>query len=128
VKLLITGDWHLRATAPESRVDDFVETQFGKMSAVVELAAREKCAAILQPGDMCDHPHLPKYLISRYIRLFLETSAPPIYTVLGQHDIPMRNEESLVKTTSYLFESAGCVCILRPGKKASLQEGIVIRG
>lgn len=118
MKFLILGDCHIRASAPESRTDDFAETQLDKMQQAVEVALTRKCAAILQPGDLCDTPHIPKYLISKYIRMFRDMKAPMIYTVLGQHDIPMRSEESLNKTTDYLLESAGCIRIIKNGEFA----------
>ena len=114
MRALILGDVHLRATAPESRVDDFMETQYAKVEEALRIARENTCQLVLQPGDLCDHPYLPRYLTSRYIRL-LRKSSPLWLTVLGQHDIPMRNEESLFKTTDYLFESAGVIQILGEG-------------
>jgi hypothetical protein len=115
MRALIIGDVHLRATNPESRIDDFMETQFRKVAQCLDIAAENECTVILQPGDLCDHPYLPRHLISRFIRLLRERS-PLWLTVLGQHDIPMRNEESLQKTTDYLFESAGVISILGQGR------------
>jgi DNA repair exonuclease SbcCD nuclease subunit len=124
VKLLLTGDKHIRYAAPENRIDDFFEVQLAKEREMLEIAGEHDCQAILQPGDMFDSPNPPRYAMSRYIELYHEFGTE-IFTVLGQHDTSMRNLDAAVKkTASYLLQSAGVIKIIGlDGKHESLYGG-----
>lgn len=120
MKYCITGDWHLRATKPARRIDDFYETQKDKVEQVLKLAIREKCDAIIQPGDMFDTPRVPHWLLADYIKMFREYKIP-ILTVWGQHDMWMQNRETLYKTPMHLLESAGVVTTIKPTRNEMKQ-------
>lgn len=108
MRLLILGDLHLRTINPERRIDDFFQTQLGKMKQVFAIAKKHNCEAILQPGDMWDNPNPSKYAIARYIRLFRHHKIP-IYMVIGQHDMTMHNLDSVKKSAVYILVASGCV-------------------
>jgi len=88
MKLLLTGDWHLRWGKPRYRTDDYTETQLGKLWYLLDCAKDHGCAAILQPGDMTENYPVAKFphrLMQRCISVF-RGDGIPIYTVWGQHD------------------------------------------
>jgi len=86
MKLLITGDWHIRQTTPQRRVDDYWETVRKKVNFIVDLAVKEGCKLILQPGDLFDS-HRANDLLKRYLILRLKIRKIKVITVFGQHDL-----------------------------------------
>ena len=91
MKLLITGDWHIRATAPRHRIDSYYNKQMGKLLWIMNLAKKKGCSTILQPGDFFDSPDVPNHVKRDIIKLILLYNIP-IYTVFGQHDTKYRNK------------------------------------
>ena len=111
MKLLITGDLHLRASNPENRIDNFFETQLGKMEQILEIASKNRCQAILCPGDVFDNPRPSFDVLEYYIKLFKKYSIGnsnsdeiEFLTVWGQHDQRFRTKE---RTALRLMESLG---------------------
>lgn len=111
MKLLITGDLHLRASNPENRIDSFFLTQLGKMEQIFQLASKNKCQAILCPGDVFDNPRPSFDVLEYYIKLFKKYSIGSsnndeveFITVWGQHDQRFRTKE---RTALRLMESLG---------------------
>ena len=96
MKLLITGDWHLRQTTPNRRVDDYWKTVQRKINFILDLAVKEKCDLILQPGDFFDS-HKANDFLKRYVIKRLKKIGIKIITVFGQHDL--RYHSSEVKNT-----------------------------
>ena len=94
MKLLCCGDLHLRATAPRYRIDNYYETQMGKLKWIFELAREESCEAILQPGDFFDSPNIPNHVLSDVLELLYKYDHNTVYTVFGQHDLRYRNMEN----------------------------------
>lgn len=85
MKLLLTGDWHLRSTTPAKRRDDFRATQRRKVERVLEIG-REHQAPILQTGDIFDSEHPGLSTVNEYLEL-LKTYERGFYSVPGNHDI-----------------------------------------
>ncbi|WPS85421.1 AAA family ATPase (plasmid) [Brevibacillus halotolerans] len=59
MRLLYFGDKHERVTAPENRMDDYVDTQRLKTLEILEIGKRYKVSGYLQPGDFLDSPNVP---------------------------------------------------------------------
>ncbi len=87
MKILCGPDLHIRVTAPEHRIDDFVETQKHKIKWMMKLANKHRCAYVLLPGDITDHSRLPYYITDYYVRLFKSYEKVTILAVRGQHDM-----------------------------------------
>ena len=111
MKLLITGDWHLRGSSPENRIDNFFETQLDKVEQILQLASKNRCQAILCPGDVFDNPRPSFDVLEYYIKLFKKYSIGnsnsdeiEFLTVWGQHDQRFRTKE---RTALRLMESLG---------------------
>ena len=107
MKLLLLGDTHLRATPPMRRIDDFVETQLGKLLQARNIAMDNGCNLILQAGDLFDQPRQPLWLLFRVVACLRDS--PPILTVYGQHDLYMRSYESFDRTAMGLLECSRVV-------------------
>jgi len=110
MKILCGGDLHIRVTAPEHRIDDFVETQKEKIFWVLNLAKEEGCKIILFPGDVTDHSKLPYWIIRQYILMFRETPNRDKITVRGQHD--MLYHVATENTPLMLMEAAKAISIV----------------
>ncbi len=107
MKLLCTGDWHLKTTAPENRIDDFFFVQKNKVEQILKIAQENKCQYILQPGDFTDTPRPSFELIEEYVSLFKKYDIGnkiKILHVYGQHDMYFRSKE---RTATKLFNFLG---------------------
>ncbi|KKM79218.1 hypothetical protein LCGC14_1352060 [marine sediment metagenome] len=87
MKILGTGDWHIRSKRPQNRLDkDYLQTIFAKIKQLYVAAKKYDCAMMIQPGDMFDTSDVSDKLI-REVMMFLSECPCPIYTVPGQHDL-----------------------------------------
>ncbi len=92
MKLLLLSDLHLMWDRPRCRLDeDMARTCLGKMTFVLDYAAREGCT-ILQAGDFFDKPR-SWHLLVAYMRLLDEYREVPVHCVFGQHDQYYRTRE-----------------------------------
>jgi DNA repair exonuclease SbcCD nuclease subunit len=86
MKLLLTGDWHIRNTTPQRRTDNYWSTVRKKIDFILDLAVKEQCTWILQPGDLFDS-HKANDFLKRYLIMRLKKTEINIVTVFGQHDL-----------------------------------------
>uniref|UniRef100_A0A6M3K3X3 Putative calcineurin-like phosphoesterase n=2 Tax=viral metagenome TaxID=1070528 RepID=A0A6M3K3X3_9ZZZZ len=87
MKILLTGDWHLRFQKPQMRLDEnYFATQYGKVEQIISIAEKNDCEYILQPGDFFDSVDTPWFVIQAYISLF-KNSLVTILCIPGQHDL-----------------------------------------
>lgn len=111
MKLLITGDWHLRFKRPRSRIDPvYFLTQVDKISQILVAAKEEGCDYLLQPGDFFDTDKSPWELVTKYTYLLKEWEFK-ILCVAGQHDMRYRSKK-LDKTPLGVMEANELVIIL----------------
>jgi len=89
VDAVLTADWHIRATAPECRLDDFLSAMWKKVEYVLKLTRTHNCP-ILLAGDLGHHSQWPNWLIEKLQRL-IEKYNVPIVMIPGQHDLPNHN-------------------------------------
>lgn len=115
MKLLLTGDWHLRHKRPEFRSDEsYFLTQYNKVKQILEIAFESGCSFILQPGDFFDDVDCPDYVKQMYIRLLRKYKEDDIdiLCIAGQHD--MRYHSRKLETTPLaVMEAAGCLKIIK---------------
>jgi DNA repair exonuclease SbcCD nuclease subunit len=93
MRCLATGDWHIRATNPQYRIDNYYETLLSKLHWIFDLAKKEDCSAILQPGDFFDHPDQANRVEIDLISL-LRNAVCSVYTIFGQHDLRYRDRSN----------------------------------
>lgn len=111
MKLLITGDWHLRFRRPELRIDEsYFDTQLNKINQILDIAKNNKCDYILQPGDFFDSVDVPWSVVETYIDIFKDYNIP-IYCVMGQHDMRF-HKIKLDNTPLAVMESAEVLTVL----------------
>ena len=117
MKFLCCGDFHLDEKKPKNRTESYVKDQRDKILWILNLAKKENCYGILQPGDFCNTSKLSDGFKTQWINIFNHHKIP-IYTVPGQHD--MRFHSSNIQNTPLGVLNAAdvleIVCMpLRPG-------------
>ncbi len=117
MKLLITGDWHIRISSPVNRIDDFFAAQHRKINWVLDKAIEENCRYILQPGDFYNTWKIPHHLevyiigtLKAYLRK--HTSSVTIITIFGQHDLRYHSSDRK-NTPLSVLEAAKVVTIAK---------------
>jgi DNA repair exonuclease SbcCD nuclease subunit len=108
MKILCSGDWHVRATTTKYRTSEYTDLMFNKIKWIIDFAIEQKCFVILQPGDFFDSPDIPNHINKRLIKLILGYHGN-VYTVFGQHDTKYRN---LDNTALAVFAEAEVIDIL----------------
>lgn len=103
MKLLLTGDWHIRATVPENRVDDYIAAQASKLKDIFDIALQEDCWYILQPGDLFDTYAAPHWLTAFMIE-FLHEQVIQVITIPGQHDL--QNHKHIENSAIHTLQAA----------------------
>ena len=103
IKLLYTGDWHLRGTNPRNRLDDYKEAVKAKLRDVFDLARKWEVKAILAPGDIWDRPEVSIGVLLEYVEV-LKESPVEIITTIGNHDIYGYNVETYYRSSLKLLE------------------------
>ena len=126
IRILMNGDFHLRAKSPERRIDDFFRTQIGKVEQCIAIYHENECEAWLQSGDLLDKASSSNLVLSTYIGLLLSNDIT-IHTIQGQHTLYMRNEASAARTALGVLEAAGVVARLDPNG-TDFGDGITVYG
>ena len=110
MKLLITGDWHLRLKRPKNRKDkSYFQTQLNKVSQILDLSREHNCQYVLQPGDFFDGADTPFFVIRAYIGLLKDRV--PIVCVRGQHDLRYHST-NVENTPLAVMEAAGSLTVV----------------
>lgn len=96
MKLAIVGDVHLTETVPKARKDsDYLETLLKKLDFVYQ-----NCDVVVFLGDVFDKPNMTTQGLNRVILFFLSKLIlkKKSYVVMGNHDIPNLNPDSVHKS------------------------------
>jgi len=115
MKLLITGDWHLRLQKPRLRKDEsYLQTQIDKATQILSIADKNNCNFILQPGDFFDGHDTPFTVLTKFTRLFLK-SGKIILTIQGQHD-QRHHTRQIDSTPLGVIDASNTIHLLKSNK------------
>jgi len=103
MKILFTGDWHLRGNNPRNRADDYKEAAKEKLREVFKIAVDNEVTAILQPGDIFHSPEVSIQTLLEFTNVLKECPVP-IYTTVGNHDVFGYNLETYGRTSLQLLK------------------------
>jgi DNA repair exonuclease SbcCD nuclease subunit len=92
-KILVVGDTHLTPNKPRNRTDNYKETVLRKFQFILDLAKKEGCRFVLQPGDLFDSPD-PSYSFYAEIYDMIRFGNGTLITIPGQHDMKYRRLEN----------------------------------
>jgi DNA repair exonuclease SbcCD nuclease subunit len=117
----IIGDAHLTNKAPIGRLDEYFDTQMGKLQQALAIFAENSCDMIIQTGDLTDNPFVSCYVLASVIRL-LEKKGVKLHLTWGQHDVTSHSKASLKSSPLHVFQSAGVVRLLdeKPMKEGNV--------
>jgi len=106
MKLLCTGDWHIREKRPRSRTDEsYVDTIFEKLDFIFRMS-REYNARILQAGDVVDSVDCSFKLLGRLYTTLSNRSGGDVYHCLGQHDLYYHSLANYEKSPVFFLNEA----------------------
>lgn len=122
--LILTADWHLRATTPVCRIDDdFQQSMWEKVLFVGGLALEYRCP-IYHAGDLFDNWLVPHWLVSKTIEML----PPDFYTVFGNHELPQHSLQNKEKSALWSLVVGGHVKTL-PGHYGEKNPvGTIVKG
>lgn len=103
IRLLITGDWHLRGANPRNRIDDYKEAAKAKLREIFGIAKEKEVDAILVPGDIFDSFLVAISVLLEFANLLMESPCRIIAT-LGNHDIEGYNVGSFQRSSLRVLE------------------------
>ncbi len=109
------GDIHFRLKNPKNRIDNFFETQLGKIEFGLKyFIGLPEPKLLTTSGDVFDmvqgSAKTPHYVVQRVIELFRKYKVTML-TVAGQHDQPYHTKD-LEDTPLKVLEKAGVVILL----------------
>lgn len=90
MRYFCTADWHIRATNPAKRIDNYWQTQYNKIEWILKRCRDYMVPTLLVAGDIFDSPNTPRWLVNKYIELFCKYSIN-IIACYGQHDLFFHN-------------------------------------
>ena len=96
MKFICTDDWHMRASNPKNRIDDFTDTQMGKILWLFNLANKHN-AIILNAGDLFNSAKEPYKLIWKLLTEILNDKIHMV-CITGQHDMKYHNTKEFEDT------------------------------
>lgn len=104
MRLLATGDWHLRGTNPRSRTDDYVATLKAKLLEVFGMAKQYDVKAIIVPGDIWDSFVVAISVLLDFAALIKDNCPCRILTTVGNHDVSGYNLATYWRSSARLLE------------------------
>ena len=99
MKILATGDWHVRSTIPICRTDDFLSIQSRTLERIAEIALGSGNATILHSGDIFHKakPENSQELEIMLAEIFNNQYNNYIYFIAGNHDLLYHKIENFNK-------------------------------
>jgi DNA repair protein SbcD/Mre11 len=125
MKLLFIGDIHFRVHGSRFRIDNCYQTQFEKLSKILQLGVKNEVDLVLFSGDFTHTPREGHELVHDVIKA-LKNYPIPIYTLTGNHDLVGRNMESLRTSPLGVMVASGVIKLL--DKDLFLPDEVILRG
>lgn len=117
MRLLGMSDLHLAGKNPQSRIDNYHETQFNKVKYILDWALDNFIDLICFGGDIFHSHDAPYWLIEKYIGLFgmhSSITSIPIFVVFGQHDMRYHSSERKNTPLGVLLAAVSNMKLLGP--------------
>lgn len=102
-KVIFICDPHISDITPSSRRDDYPQAILNKFNELKKICEEQSIDYLVMEGDVF---HRPSGLSLRWLNLFVDCfkSFPcPLYSIVGNHDIPWERLEEVQNTTLGLF-------------------------
>lgn len=87
MRLLITGDWHLRKNKPRCRLDeDWISFQRNQLNQIAQESAARKCPVLIT-GDIFNTAIVAEEIVNLFLE-FCQLMNNDVLFVAGNHDLP----------------------------------------
>lgn len=97
MRMIITADWHIRATRPRCRVDEnWIKTQELALSQLLEISCK-KDAPIIVVGDLFHSNSDTSFECINMVQKLADKSGE-LYILAGNHDLPYHSSENIDKS------------------------------
>lgn len=97
MKLIITADWHIRATRPRCRIDEnWIETQRKALKQIVKIS-KEKAAPVFVVGDLFHSNSDTSFECIQMVQNVADELGE-MYVLAGNHDLPYHSSENIEKS------------------------------
>lgn len=105
MKIIVTADWHIRATKPRCRIDeDWMETQRNALNQIQKIS-KEKNAPVMVVGDIFHSNSDTSFECIQLVQS-LADELGELYILAGNHDLPYHSSENIEKSAiGVLFNS-----------------------
>lgn len=106
LKLVVTADWHLRATRPRCRVDeDWYATQENALKKVGNVAIKNNCDVAVVGDIFNSNADTTFQCIAMVQKLAsrLHEEGLSLYVLLGNHDLPYHSVENIERSAGNLL-------------------------
>lgn len=102
-KVIFICDPHISDVTPSSRRDDYPQAILNKFNELKRVCEEQSIDYVVMEGDVF---HRPSGLPLRWLNLFVDCFKAfpcPLYSIVGNHDIPWERLEEVQNTTIGLF-------------------------
>ena len=97
MKLIVTADWHIRATKPRCRIDeDWIQTQQKALNQIVQIS-NEKKAPVFVVGDLFHSNSDTSFQCIQMVQQIADKLGE-LYVLCGNHDLPYHSSENIEKS------------------------------
>ena len=110
IRFTVRTDCHVHDKAPQSRVDNYLDTCITKLHQVADHARKNRCDAVIDNGDFFHAKAATKNsheMVRRVIDLHREFYPCPVYENPGNHDFPYNNVDYVERQPLGVLFSAG---------------------
>lgn len=101
MKLIVSADWHLRATRPRCRTDEnWIATQAKALDQIYKIAVKKGCSVFVV-GDVYNTNSDASFeciSMAQDLAIDLENEGLSLYVLAGNHDLPHHSTENIDKS------------------------------
>lgn len=99
MNVMIVGDTHIHHSTPSSRKDNYSQTVLDKLTFLKDYCKTNGVPFVVLLGDIFHTPSEPLSYLNKVIDLFKDWSNySEIYTIIGNHDVPLGNVNRVDET------------------------------
>ena len=112
MKLIVTADWHLRATRPRCRTDEnWIETQRNALAQIKKISVK-KNAPVFVVGDLFHSNSDTSFECIQLVQS-LADELGELYILAGNHDLPYHSSENINKSAIGILLNSNNIASIR---------------
>lgn len=115
MNMIVTADWHLRATKPRCRADeDWIETQRKALEQVVKIAQGKQCSVFVV-GDVFHSNSDTSFECIKMVQDFAQClfGFGKMYLLCGNHDLPYHSSDNISRSAIGLLLNSNNIQLIK---------------